>query len=255
MKSSLGFAQYDFRGWGVEAQGDIPAPGDYDGDGATDLRVFRTGTGTWFILESKFGFTTWQWAGWGLAGDVLAPADYDGDGRTDIAVYRSSTGEWYVRPSSGAAPWIQLFGEQGDVALNGAIPTPRQLDIVILADETGGMGGAVAEIKALLPLLPTYLSALGDVAIGLSGYRDFPQFPFGDPGDYPYRLLQPVTKNAAQLTNAGNQLVIGGGYDEPESGNEALYQVATGEGIIPREPTFRRPMPGSGSARGGWWWL
>ena len=74
--------------WG--APGDIPVPGDYDGNGTVDIAVYRPSTGQWFIQ----GQATVQW---GLPGDVPVPGDYDGNGIVDIAVYRPSTGFWYVR--------------------------------------------------------------------------------------------------------------------------------------------------------------
>jgi hypothetical protein len=55
------------------------APFDYDGDGKSDISVWRPSDGVWYIIQSQSSSVRAQ--GWGLAGDKLTPADFDGDGK------------------------------------------------------------------------------------------------------------------------------------------------------------------------------
>jgi hypothetical protein len=66
------------------------AAADFNGDGSTDLALFRGSTGRWLVR----GRTPVRW---GLRTDVAVPGDYNGDGTTDIAVFRPATGQWLVR--------------------------------------------------------------------------------------------------------------------------------------------------------------
>jgi len=95
---------------------------DFDGDGKSDLSVFRPSSGQWFIIPSSNPGTSIV-RSWGLNGDIPVPGDYDGDGITDMAVWRPSSGQWFIIPSSNpGTPIVQSWG------LNGDIPVPGDYD-------------------------------------------------------------------------------------------------------------------------------
>jgi cytochrome c peroxidase len=96
------------------------APFDFDGDGKTDIGIFRPDVGEWWYRRSSDGVVpAFQF---GAPSDRIVPADFTGDGKTDIALWRPSTGEWYVLRSEDSSYYAVPFGTIGD------IPAPADYD-------------------------------------------------------------------------------------------------------------------------------
>lgn len=87
---------------------DVPAQADFDGDGQTDIALFRPSAGDWYIILSST-LQTIQWH-FGQNGDLPAPADYDGDGKADPSVWRGSEYAFYSTNSSNNALQTPTFG-------------------------------------------------------------------------------------------------------------------------------------------------
>lgn len=83
-------------------------PGDYDGDGITDLGVYDPALAQWSIMYGRGRFNRarddvyTEHVQWGLAEDQPMPGDYNADGCDDLATVRSDGSQlhWFVRYST-----------------------------------------------------------------------------------------------------------------------------------------------------------
>ncbi|HEV8591906.1 MAG TPA: FG-GAP-like repeat-containing protein [Pyrinomonadaceae bacterium] len=99
------------------------APFDFDGDGKTDIGIYRpngANESEWWINRSATNtvFST----PFGAATDKVVSTDFTGDGKADVAFWRPSTGYWYVLRSEDLSYYSVPFGSNGD------IPVPADYD-------------------------------------------------------------------------------------------------------------------------------
>jgi hypothetical protein len=205
-------------------------PVDTDGDGIPDFR--DTDSDNDGLYDSvELGCP-------GSSERLLVDSDFDG--YSDLA--ERAVGSDPCDPTSTVYDMVEFFfvlpyeGPEETDVLEFSTDL-RQVDVHFNMDTTGSMDGEIAALQqaivdVIIPQVGVLLGHLGNTAFGVSEFRDFPISPFGSTGDLPFRLRQRLTTNANAARTGANALSAGGGNDIPESGWEALYQIATGEGGV-----------------------
>src|SRR6185436_13231602 len=116
-----------------------------DGDGRTDMALWRPSTGTFFSLSSKSGYTFGFSRAWGVSavGDKPFTGDIDGDGIVDLIVWRPTDGTWYWLTSgtgydptrAGSLQWG--IASQGDIPILAVFDVDGRQDFAVYRNSTG----------------------------------------------------------------------------------------------------------------------
>ena len=165
--------------------GDIPASGDYNGDGTAEIAVFRPAAGLWAIRHFSRIY-------FGKPEDISVPADYDGDGICDVGLFRPSIGLWALRGISRI-----YYGRGEDRPLPGDYDGDGSAEVAIFRPATGLWSiygytryyfGASGDVP--VPGHYNYFSAGDDIAIfrpstGQWIINKYLNCYFGRSGDFP----------------------------------------------------------------------
>ena len=231
----------------VEFGAGSATPIDFDGDGRSDITVYRDGI--WYVIESLDGGQTS--VGWGGAPqDIPVPADYDGDGKTDIAVYRD--GIWFIiRSSDGGQTMVGWGGAAHDLPLPADYDGDGKADLAVYRDGVwfilrSSDGGQTTVGWGGLPQdLPVPADYDGDGKTDVAVYRDGTWF-----------IIR--SSDGAQVSAAwggvAQDIPVPGDYDGDGKADLAVYrdgiwfilrssdgvQTAVGWGGAPED----KPVPG-----------
>jgi hypothetical protein len=130
----------DVYGSPLPTTGGRVAWNDYTGDSASDLAVYNTLSGKWYVKSLRPGGVSWNGRVWGNAGTTPVTGDYAGydSWQCTRAVYERDTGKWYFSSTSGdwSSSWV-WWGGRGMDPVPGVYGRHPYWDLAVYERDTG----------------------------------------------------------------------------------------------------------------------
>jgi N-acetylneuraminic acid mutarotase len=245
---------------------------DFDGDGKTDLSVFRPSQGVWYLLQTTAGFGG---VNWGISTDVVTPGDFNGDGRTDLAIFRanndSTQPDFYILLAGSTTFTGVSWGVPGDIPLIADYDGDGKADIAVYrpSEQTFYIlksgGGIVVQQYGQAGDIPVAGNFIGDSKADITVFR---------PSTNQWVIFNGTGDTVVNFGATGD-LLVPADYDGDNTDDIAVFRPSTGEFIYQPSsggsPVFVRwgtagdiPVPGDYDGdgkddpaiyRNGTWWI
>ncbi len=203
---------------------------DFDGDGKTDIGIFRPSSGEWWLNRSSSGQTVA--AQFGAGTDRVVSGDYTGDGKTDIAFWRPSNGNWFILRSEDGSFFSFPFGTAGDVPVPADYDGDGKADAAVFRPSTGtwyinkSSGGTIIGQFGQLGDVPVTADYDGDGKSDIAIYRP-------SAGEWWIQRSSNATVYAFQFGLSADKPVHGD-YTGDGKADVAFFRPSTGQWFILR---------------------
>ncbi|MBX3282812.1 MAG: VCBS repeat-containing protein [Acidobacteria bacterium] len=214
------------------------ARADFDGDGKSDLSVFRPSEGNWYLELTgnvPAGLPALSVIHWGASGDELVPGDYDGDGATDYAVWRANdtpgVTDFYIL-NSGSFTYNGIsHGSIGDIPVVGDYDGDGKADAAVFrpSNATWYLWRSTDGGTTVVPFgnstdIPVAMDSDGDGKTNLAVFR---------PSENNWYIMDASGSQVSvfQFGTTGDRLVPAD-YDGDDKDDVAVYRPSNGTWYI-----------------------
>ena len=202
---------------------------DFDGDGKSDLSVFRPSNGVWWVLNSGTA-ASYSAVPFGISTDKVTPADYDGDRKTDFSIYRG--GIWYVFNSQSNTVRVESWCIATDKPMPGDFDGDGRADLAVFRPSEGNWyinRSATATFQTVNFGLSTDRPVSGD--FDGDGKMDFALYrPGATVGAVSSWAILKSGDGASLLQQFGNggDIAVPADFDGDGRDNMAVFRPSTG---------------------------